>query len=85
MKKYALALVALVLTFLSSCGGVGKRQSAVNQLERGMTKDQVTALLGAPRNKSVQEDGSETWDFSYMDLLDRHLRVSVTFFNDRVT
>ena len=57
MKKYALALVALVLTFLSSCGGVGKRQSAVNQLERGMTKDQVTALLGAPRNKSVQEDG----------------------------
>lgn len=85
MKKYAWALVCLVLALTASCGGVGKARSKVNQIERGMTKGQITALLGAPKNKSVQDDGTETWEYVYTDILSRQLDVTVTFAQDRVS
>lgn len=85
MKKYAWALVCLVLALTTSCGGVGKARSKVNQIERGMTKGQITALLGAPKNKSVQDDGTETWEYVYTDILSRQLDVTVTFSQDRVS
>lgn len=86
MNKYTWAVVCLALVLIaSSCGGVGKARSKVNQIERGMTKSQISTLLGAPRNKSVQEDGTETWQYVYVDLLDRRLDVTVTFAGDRVS
>jgi len=86
MNKYTWAVVCLALVLIaSSCGGVGKARSKVNQIERGMTKGQITALLGAPKNKSVQDDGTETWEYVYTDILSRQLDVTVTFAQDRVS
>ena len=86
MNKYTWAVVCLALVLIaSSCGGVGKARSKVNQIERGMTKGQITALLGAPKNKSVQDDGTETWEYVYTDILSRQLDVTVTFSQDRVS
>ena len=86
MNKYTCAVVCLALVLIaSSCGGVGKARSKVNQIERGMTKGQITALLGAPKNKSVQDDGTETWEYVYTDILSRQLDVTVTFAQDRVS
>ena len=86
MNKYTWAVVCLALVLIaSSCGGVGKARSKVNQIERGMTKSQISTLLGAPRNKSVQEDGTETWEYVYTDILSRQLDVTVTFAQDRVS
>ena len=86
MNKYTWAVVCLALVLIaSSCGGVGKARSKVNQIERGMTKSQITALLGAPKNKSVQDDGTETWEYVYTDILSRQLDVTVSFAQDRVS
>ena len=51
------ATVGIVIT-ISSCG-LGKIRQGVNKIERGMTKEQVTSLLGAPLNRSIQADQSE--------------------------
>ncbi len=60
------ATVGIVIT-ISSCG-LGKIRQGVNKIERGMTKEQVTSLLGAPLNRSIQADQSELWEYSFSDF-----------------
>ena len=77
------ATVGIVIT-ISSCG-LGKIRQGVNKIERGMTKEQVTSLLGAPLNRSIQADQSELWEYSFSDFPGNTITAHVTFVNDRVS
>ena len=74
------ATVGIVIT-ISSCG-LGKIRQGVNKIERGMTKEQVTSLLGAPLNRSIQADQSELWEYNFSDFPGNSISVHVTFVND---
>ena len=77
------ATVGIVIT-ISSCG-LGKIRQGVNKIERGMTKEQVTSLLGAPLNRSIQADQSELWEYRFSDFPGNTITAHVTFVNDRVS
>ena len=77
------ATVGIVIT-ISSCG-LGKIRQGVNKIERGMTKEQVTSLLGAPLNRSIQANQSELWEYSFSDFPGNTITAHVTFVNDRVS
>ena len=77
------ATVGIVIT-INSCG-LGKIRQGVNKIERGMTKEQVTSLLGAPLNRSIQADQSELWEYRFSDFPGNTITAHVTFVNDRVS
>jgi outer membrane protein assembly factor BamE len=96
MRKTALLAAAMALT-VAGCGIVYKQpiyqgnlmdKAAVDQLQAGMTKDQVQALLGSP---SIADPfHHDRWDYTSTERTDRlgHTEVrnfTVFFANDAVT
>ena len=96
MRKNAL-LAAVVALTVAGCGLVYKQpiyqgnlmdKAAVDQLQAGMTKDQVQALLGSP---SIADPfHHDRWDYTSTERTDRlgHTEVrnfTVFFANDAVT
>ena len=96
MRKTALLAAAMALT-VAGCGIVYKQpiyqgnlmdKAAVDQLQAGMTKDQVQALLGSP---SIADPfHHDRWDYTSTERSDRlgHTEIrnfTVFFANDAVT
>ena len=92
MKKLPVALLLVgILTSGCATTSLGVKSS---QLNVGMSKDQVQAVLGAPRRTSVSGDGLESWYYwkvgMFTPLPDQEIfassenRLGVTFKNDRV-
>ena len=96
MRKNVL-LAAVVALTVAGCGLVYKQpiyqgnlmdKAAVDQLQAGMTKDQVQALLGSP---SIADPfHHDRWDYTSTERTDRlgHTEVrnfTVFFANDAVT
>lgn len=87
-KTLVIALLLLPLLFLTSCTVVGNvyKHENVEQLEPGMSEQEVIAILGAgPSSRSVAGDGYLLqWQYSYGTALatggGRH--VAVRFSND---
>ena len=92
-----LLLVAVVALSAAGCGIIYKqpiyqgnliKQSAVEQLQPGLSKQQVSALLGTP---SVPDPfHAQRWDYTSTQRVDRlaHTEIknfTVFFENDRVT
>src|SRR5690242_16728519 len=96
MRKTVLLAAAMALT-VAGCGIVYKQpiyqgnlmdKAAVDQLQAGMTKDQVQALLGSP---SIADPfHHDRWDYTSTERTDRlgHTEIrnfTVFFANDAVT
>ena len=76
---------SICIVTLASCG-LGKARQSVSQIDRGMTKSQIVAILGQPRNKNVQENNREVWEYRFQDQLSEAvLAVNVTFEDGRVS
>lgn len=62
-----IALVSIVFTVgLAGCATTPQPKfnaDTVNQIKAGMTKTEVTNMLGEPRSRSVDNDGNETWQY----------------------
>lgn len=60
-------LSILTLTVLFGCATTNTQSNfsadTVNQIKVGMTKGDVTSFLGEPRSRSVESDGTETWQY----------------------
>ena len=70
---------SICIVTLASCG-LGKARQSVSQIDRGMTKSQIVGILGQPRNKNVQENNREVWEYLFQDQLsEATLAVNVTF------
>lgn len=72
MKKVLLALFAMVL--LSACGGFKTYNSALKQIELGMTKEQVVSLMGQNYQTSgkTYENNKEYETIEYKDMYKFH-------------
>ena len=96
MRKNVLLAAAMAVT-VAGCGIVYKQpiyqgnlmdKAAVDQLQAGMTKDQVQALLGSP---SIADPfHHDRWDYTSTERTDRlgHTEIrnfTVFFANDAVT
>lgn len=97
MRKTALLAIAIAALTVAGCGIVYKQpiyqgnlmeKAAVDQLQAGMTKDQVQALLGSP---SIADPfHHDRWDYTSTERTDRlghtEVRNFVVFFeNDAVS
>jgi outer membrane protein assembly factor BamE (lipoprotein component of BamABCDE complex) len=61
------SFVIVLLTFVTGCASTSTQSKftddTIGQIKVGMTKDQVTAVVGDPRSRSVDNDGNETWQY----------------------
>ena len=62
-------------------GGVPYRNDAMfASIERGMTKEQVAAITGAPDNTMpFARSGNTSWGYFYWDTFGYYVEFSVTF------
>jgi outer membrane protein assembly factor BamE (lipoprotein component of BamABCDE complex) len=60
-------LAVIALAFVTGCAGTINESKftadTIGQIKTGMTKDEVTAIVGEPRSRSVDDDGDETWQY----------------------
>ncbi len=64
MKKMIITLMAIMSISLSSC--IATRDTVkINQVEIGMTKNDIQHLLGKPQFKNANENGEE-WGYRKM-------------------
>ena len=63
MKKYAILILALVLTSTPAIAASAKKMiEASDQLQPGQSKDQVTQIMGDPGNREFNGD-REAWQY----------------------
>jgi hypothetical protein len=58
-----LIVAAVCLWFVRSHGPVGDR--AADQVQVGMTMQEVEAILGRPYDKEILASGQQSWSYSY--------------------
>jgi outer membrane protein assembly factor BamE (lipoprotein component of BamABCDE complex) len=61
------SLVIVFLTFVTGCASTTNESTftadTIGQIKVGMTKSEVTAIVGEPRSHSLDNDGDETWQY----------------------
>jgi outer membrane protein assembly factor BamE (lipoprotein component of BamABCDE complex) len=68
MKKiYSFAIAVGIAVVIAGCTSTANDSKitadTITQIKTGMTKDQVTAIVGEPRSRSVNNDGDEVWQY----------------------
>ena len=69
--------------FFSSCGSYQSNKNAIQRIEKGMSKREITNLLGNPDYRRFDHE-YEQWEFRKTDILGTTI-ILVDFQNDRVT
>ncbi len=66
MKKWMVVVAAVCC--LAGCATVGRKidSSALDQLKKGMTKQEVVSLLGSPDQTTRQGSGESSFHYSYV-------------------
>ena len=84
--KIFLGICTLALGLsLTSCDlSMLTNRSETNRIERGMTKREVTNILGTPSYRRLAADGSEDWEYRRTNILGETSVVVVTFYDNRV-
>ena len=87
MKQFIRLLPLALVLGLSSCGiATGySPQPGVERIERGMTREQVTQVMGRPDTRSLAADGSELWEYRRSDAGGTIYVTQITFYEGRVT
>lgn len=85
MKTF-LSICAVVLGLsLTSCDlSMLTNRGETNRIERGMSKREVTRILGNPSYRRLAADGSEDWEYRRTNIVGETSVVVVTFYEDRV-
>ncbi len=64
---YQAFLLCVLLAWASGCASTHTQSKftadTVQQIKSGMTKSQVTDLVGQPRSRSTDSDGMEAWQY----------------------
>ena|ERR1700722_9240607 len=62
-SSIVIALVACIVGCASTTHESTFTADTINQIKTGMAKSDVTAILGEPRSRSVDNDGDEVWQY----------------------
>lgn len=70
MKKILPLMIFVLL--LAACATAGspsvKDQSRISQIKKNeTTQDQIVELFGQPQVKKTKEDGTEVWEYAYVE------------------
>lgn len=87
MKIKTLIAVLLIggSLFFSSCGSYKASRDAILKIEKGMSKREITNLLGNPDYRRFDHE-YEQWEFIKVDpLYGTRTIILVDFLDDRVT
>lgn len=61
------SIVIIFVAFIVGCAGPTNESKftadTITQIKTGMTKSEVTAIVGEPRSRLVDNDGDETWQY----------------------
>jgi len=84
--KIFLSICTLALGLsLTSCDlSMLTNRGETNRIERGMTKREVSNILGSPSYRRLASDGAEDWEYRRTNILGEPSVVVVTFYEDRV-
>ena len=87
MKQFIRLLPLALVLGLSSCGiaAMLEPQRGIERIERGMSREQVTQVLGRPDTRSLAADGSELWEYRRSDAGGTIYVTQITFYEGRVT
>jgi len=83
MKKLLQILLLLLVTTLGSSSCISTRDAArINQVEIGMTKDDIQRLLGNPLFKNADMTGEE-WGYRKLmgEVIDAHEMIFIVSFD----
>lgn len=85
MKIKTLIVLLLIggSLFFSSCGSYQTNRNAIQRIEKGMSKREITNLLGNPDYRRFDHE-YEQWEFRKVDILGTTI-ILIDFQNDRVT
>lgn len=87
MRRLKQTLLALVICALvSSCGGL-TTTSTVMQIQKGMSQEEVTHLLGKPDYRRFDQ-GSEQWEYHKTNMTigaSTNMTIIIDFINNQVT
>ena len=76
-------LIALLLIggslFFSSCGSYQTNRNAIQRIEKGMSKREITNLLGNPDYRRFDHE-YEQWEFRKVDILGTTIILIFIFF-----
>ena len=87
MKQFIRLLPLALVLGLSSCGiaAMLEPQRGIERIERGMSREQVTQVMGRPDTRSLAADGSEQWEYRRSDAGGTIYVTQITFYEGRVT
>jgi outer membrane protein assembly factor BamE (lipoprotein component of BamABCDE complex) len=67
MKSITSLLITILVLGLTGCASTSQQSkftaTTVEQIKAGMTKDEVTTILGEPRSRMADNDGGEIWQY----------------------
>ena len=68
MKKiYSFAIAIGLAVLVAGCASTANDSKitadTITQIKAGMTKSEVTTIVGEPRSRSVDNDGDEVWQY----------------------
>ena len=64
--KFLVLTCIVVIIGVAGCASAPKKQftaDSMSQIKAGMTKAEVTNIVGEPRMRSVDNDGNELWQY----------------------
>ena len=85
LKRAARTLALLAIALLQGCAAIMAsneplRNALLPQVQQGMTREQITAILGPPDREMVFERSQTTsWDYRYTDSWGFMAIFAVTF------
>lgn len=79
MKRKIFFLLLSLTLVISSCGILRDNIDSIMKVTEGMSPQEVTSLLGTPRNRSF--DGAyETWEYSFYADMGQNIRICIVEF-----
>lgn len=77
-------MIGIIVVTFTSCGSLFYETNKALQVESGMTKEEVTTLMGKPTHRSF-DDYQEQWEYKSLTNSGREYKVSIiTFKKGRV-
>lgn len=84
MRKLKQVLLALVVgAIVSSCGTM-TTQSVMMDIQKGMSKEEITRLLGKPDFRRF-DNGGEQWEYLKVSTFDYNRTIVIDFIDGRVS
>lgn len=82
-NKLCLVLISVFVIFAAGCAGTNFKWDDARKVQIGMSKEEVTKIMGRPYLVASADDGTEKWVWSYATGLGSSRTFRVDFRDDK--